>query len=241
VAEHPLIGVMHVIDHADERVHVHTPCQDVLVPHLSHSTTLTLHAVRILGFADTGRVARRFRLDQAAVESTLEDFRASGWVTRSEFGGTAGWSLTKEGRRQHERLMAAELDTVAARPAVSVAHQAFVPLNAQFQKAVTKWQLRPIGGNTMSANDHTDFRWDDRVLQSLQSVGRLLFSLEADLTGQLVRFEGYSKRYDAATARALAGRHDWIDGVGIDSCHVVWMELHEDLLGTLGLQRGDGN
>jgi hypothetical protein len=29
--------------------------------------------------------------------------------------------------------------------------------------------------------------------------------------------------------------------VGLDSCHVVWMELHEDLLGTLGLPRGEGN
>jgi hypothetical protein len=26
--------------------------------------------------------------------------------------------------------------------------------------------------------------------------------------------------------------------VGGDSCHTVWMELHEDLLATLGLERG---
>jgi len=211
------------------------------VPHPSHPATLTLHAVRILGFADTGRVARRFSLDPVAVESTLEDFRASGWVSRSEFGGTGGWSLTEEGRHHNELLMAQELDAVGARPTVSAAHQAFLPLNTRFQGAVTKWQLRPTGGNVMSANDHTDFRWDDRVLQSLQSLGRRLVLLEADLTGQLPRFEGYSSRYDAAMSRALARRHEWIDGVGLDSCHVVWMELHEDLLGTLGLPRGEGN
>ena len=211
------------------------------MPHSSHPTTLTLHALRILGFADAGRVTRRFRLDSTAVESDLEDFRASGWVTRSEFDGTAGWSLTQEGRHQHELLMASELDAVGARPAVSAAHKVFVPLNAKFQGAVTKWQLRPVGSNAMSANDHTDFRWDDRVLRSLQSVARRLIVLEADLAGQLLRFEGYSKRYDAALTRAVAGRHEWVDGVGIDSCHVVWMELHEDLLGTLGLKREDGN
>ena len=61
------------------------------------------------------------------------------------------------------------------------------------------------------------------------------------LTLRLLRFEGYSRAYDAAAARAWAGRHDWVDGVGIDSCHVVWMELHEDLLATLGLQRSHGN
>jgi hypothetical protein len=30
------------------------------------------------------------------------------------------------------------------------------------------------------------------------------------------------------------------DGVGEDSCHLVWIQLHEDLLATLGLERGDG-
>jgi hypothetical protein len=24
----------------------------------------------------------------------------------------------------------------------------------------------------------------------------------------------------------------------VDSCHTVWMELHEDLMATLGIQRG---
>jgi hypothetical protein len=28
-----------------------------------------------------------------------------------------------------------------------------------------------------------------------------------------------------------------VAGTGIDSCHVVWMELHEDLISTLGIQR----
>lgn len=210
------------------------------MPHVSDPATLTLHAVRILGFADTGRVARRFQLDRETVEVTLEDFRASGWVTRSEFGGTTGWSLTDEGRRQNEDRTAAELNA-AGLLTVAAVHREFVPLNSQFQNAVTKWQLRPLGGNAMVANDHTDFRWDERVLRTLQSIGRRLVPLEEELTGQLSRFEGYSKRYDTATARAWAGRREWVDGVGIDSCHVVWMELHEDFLATLGLQRGPGN
>lgn len=79
------------------------------------------------------------------------------------------------------------------------------------------------------------------MLRTLQSIGRRLVPLEEELTGQLSRFEGYSERYDTATARAWAGRREWVDGVGIDSCHVVWMELHEDLLATLGLQRGPDN
>jgi hypothetical protein len=34
------------------------------------------------------------------------------------------------------------------------------------------------------------------------------------------------------------GGSRWVDGVGIDSCHLVWMQLHEDLLATLGLNCG---
>jgi hypothetical protein len=31
-----------------------------------------------------------------------------------------------------------------------------------------------------------------------------------------------------------------VTGVGIDSCHTVWFELHEDLLATLNIERGQG-
>ena len=39
-----------------------------------------------------------------------------------------------------------------------------------------------------------------------------------------------------ATA-ANASEGPAVDSESIDSCHTVWMELHEDLLATLGLKR----
>ena len=33
--------------------------------------------------------------------------------------------------------------------------------------------------------------------------------------------------------------HEWADGLGIDSSHLVWIQLHEDLLASLGLDRAD--
>jgi hypothetical protein len=30
-----------------------------------------------------------------------------------------------------------------------------------------------------------------------------------------------------------------VDAIEIDSCHRVWMQLHEDLIATLGMQRGN--
>jgi DNA-binding MarR family transcriptional regulator len=205
----------------------------------STTETLTLHAVRLLGYASVARVAARFGLERAAVEEHLLDGEARGWVTRSRFGGDEGWSLTDRGRTEDERRLAAELEQAGARPVVADVHQRFLPLNGRFQQAATRWQIRPLPGDPMAANDHQDFRWDDRVLDDLRSVGRRLRPLEAELAGALSRFGGYADRYDAALDRVVAGHGRWVDEPGVDSCHVVWMQLHEDLLSTLGLERGD--
>ncbi len=118
-------------------------------------------------------------------------------------------------------------------------HSAFLPLNARFQHAVTRWQVHPIPGDTLAANDHADHRWDDRVLEDLASVSRRLKPLAEDLEGLLARFSGYATRYDAVLARVERGQHRWVDDMSRDSCHRVWFELHEDLLASLGLARGD--
>lgn len=205
----------------------------------SEPTTLTLRAVRLLGFAETQRIASRFSLDRDEAAEHLLDFEAHGWVTRSEFAGSAGWSLTDRGRAENERRLGEELDASGARGTVAEIHNRFLPLNGRFQEAVTRWQVRPLPGDAMAANDHTDFRWDDRVIDSLTSVGRRLVPLDAELADVLARFGGYAERYNAAVARVTRGEIRWVDGLGIDSCHMVWIQLHEDLLASLGLDRGD--
>ena len=146
--------------------------------------------------------------------------------------------MTDAGRAQNGRQLAAELDAAGARAVVSDARAAFDPLNARFLEAVTHWQVRPAPGDPLAANDHTDPRWDDRVIDSLTGLGTQLAPLCAELSGALVRFDGYHVRYAAAAARVQRGEIRWVDGLGIDSCHGVWMQLHEDLLATLGVERG---
>lgn len=205
----------------------------------SDPTTLTLHGVRLLGFAEAQQVAARFGLDRDEVGELLLDLEAYGWVSRSEFAGRAGWSLTDRGRVENERRLAGELRDAGSRFRVVEAHHRFLPLNARFQEAVTRWQVRPLPGDPMAANDHTDFQWDDRVIETLRSLGRRLTPLNADLVDVLPRFDGYAERYNAAVARVVRGESRWVDGLGIDSCHVVWMQLHEDLLASLGLDRSE--
>lgn len=59
-----------------------------------------------------------------------------------------------------------------------------------------------------------------------------------DPLAALERFSGYPERYAAGLDKAGQGQRSWVDQPRIDSCHTVWMELHEDLLATLGLERG---
>jgi hypothetical protein len=200
---------------------------------------LVLHAVRLRGMADNRAVAQRCGVGRKVADELLLDHQAYGWITWSEFAGVGGWSLTDPGRAENERRLAAELRAVAGGDAaVRAAHERFLPLNDRLLRACTDWQIRPVPGAAMAANDHRDPDWDGRVLTELGALSGELSPVVAELTGVLERFRGYDTRFAAALARAQAGEPSWVDRSGADSCHSVWFELHEDLVATLGIRRG---
>ncbi|HZX09218.1 transcriptional regulator [Kribbella sp.] len=190
---------------------------------------LVLHAVRLLGFAHTRAVAERFGLPVKSTEEMLRDAEARGWVAYSSFAGTAGWSLTEAGRTENERRLAGEL--TGSTKVVQQVYDEFLPLNKILQQACTDWQLRPVDGDPLGVNDHSDAAWDAGVLDELRVLSGALHPLVKRLTEALPRFQGYDVRF----ANAL--EHGWVDRSDVDSCHRVWFELHEDLLATLGLKR----
>jgi DNA-binding MarR family transcriptional regulator len=198
---------------------------------------LTLHAVRISGYADTAAIAQRFRLDPAETTETLHDAEAYGWVTRSAFADLEGWSLTESGRKENERQLAAELAATGREDDIAEIHRDFLPLNARLQQACTDWQLRPVPGDRLAPNDHTDPAWDLGILDELAAIDQALAPLAARLEDVLTRFGGYHSRFSKALHRAKAGDSGWVDRTDVDSCHRVWFELHEDLIATLGLTR----
>ena len=209
-----------------------------MAAHVSAPDDLVLHGPRVLGFASPGRIAARFDLDPDEVEDRLIEFAARGWVGHTRFADTGGWSLTEEGRAEDERRMAAELELTGARETVAEAHSRFLPLNKRFGKVCTDWQLRPTRTEPMAANDHTDWRWDERVLRALATLGRDLAAVTDPPARCLQRLDGYPARYLAALARVDTGERRWVDSPEVDSCHTVWIQLHEDLLATLGIARG---
>jgi hypothetical protein len=207
------------------------------VTYVSAPEDLSLLAVRTLGFPTPARVAARYGLDLAAVEEALLDFEALGWARHTSFGGRSGWSATEAGRVEVERRLTAELDQAGARQVVTAAHIAFRPLNRRVAHACTDWQIRPTRLDPMAFNDHTDWPWDERVLKTLASAGAAFRQLCEELAASLARFGGYADRYFAALAQVDAGHRAWVDAPDRDSCHLIWMQFHEDLLATLNLSR----
>ncbi len=207
---------------------------------VSSAELLTLHGVRIMGMADTNAVSRRFSLDEDTVEELLLDHESVGWVRRVGFGDISGWALTEIGREQDNRLLAVELTNACARDSVARSHASFIELNSRFLRTITNWQIRPIPGDPLAVNNHSDWRWDENVRGSLAGLSRSLRPIGDRLADDLTRFTGYPDRFAAALERVDHGQRNWVDGSRIDSCHTVWFELHEDLLSTLGLERGEG-
>lgn len=206
--------------------------------HDSDPRLLALHAVRIKGFADDATVARRFGLDRAEVTEHLLDFEAYGFVRRSEFLDLSGWGVTDRGRTANEAQLRAELEETGAGPAVRAAYDRFLAHNERLLRACTGWQLRPQPGDPYAVNDHSDWAWDERVLRDLRDLAGRLREIVAELSGVLTRFAGYDERFEASLRRVDEGDLSGVDKPREDSCHTVWMELHEDLIASLGESRG---
>ena len=190
--------------------------------------------------ADHDQVARRFELEPAEVRESLLDFEAYGWVTKVEFADLQGWTLTYMGKAENERQLADDLRSTGAGDVLRSAYQEFVVQNGELLRASTDWQIRPTAADPLAANDHVDRRWDARVLHTLADLDMYLRRCCRTLSDRLLRFRGYDQRFSSALARVERGDHGWVNRPRADSCHTVWMELHEDFLATLNLHRGGG-
>jgi hypothetical protein len=195
---------------------------------------LVLHALRCIGFAGLPRVAAATGLGESDVESELIDLAVAGHVTHAA-GDFGGWGLTEAGRAADAKRVAEELDTAGTRAAVADAYDRFLVLNPELLDLCTAWQMQSVDG-VLTANDHADPVYDDRVLDRFTDFDRRAEVVCADLSVALPRFERYRVRLADALARAKSGALDFVTD-SMASYHTVWFQLHEDLLATLGIPR----
>jgi hypothetical protein len=199
---------------------------------LADQRLLVLHALRLSGFVDADSLADRTGVDPATVHELLEQARGDGYAVERS-GRISGWILTPEGRLSHARLLADELAERGCRPQVEAANEAFLALNAPFKELCTAWQLRPGG----SPNDHSDPAYDAAVVAGLEALHPRAVAVTTGLAALLPRFARYERDFTAALDRLRSGDLRALAAPLSGSYHDHWMELHQDLLSTLGRER----
>jgi DNA-binding MarR family transcriptional regulator len=197
---------------------------------------LVLHGLRLKGFAEAFAVATLFGLEEPDVAVALKELADEGLVQRRD-GRVSGWSLTAEGRTAEAALLGEELERSGAREQVTLGYEQFVVVNGELLEVCTAWQLKSLDG-AQTINDHADVAYDAETIDRLGAVHATAAPVVASLGGALDRFAGYGPRLEHALGRVRAGATEWFTKPLLDSYHTVWFELHEDLLSTLGKQRG---
>lgn len=198
--------------------------------------TLVMHGLRLKGFAEPPSVAETVGIAEAAAKPALDQLVADGLATYRD-GRLSGFSLTSDGRAEHARLLSEELDAHGVRDAVHAAYRRFLGHNGQLLTVCTAWQLRDVEGES-TINDHSDAAYDAGVIEQLAEVHGQVRPICEELAASLQRYALYGPRLGAALDRVRAGDTDWFTKPMIASYHTIWFELHEDLLATLGIERG---
>jgi hypothetical protein len=206
------------------------------VPFVSEPDFLVLLGLRLGGFLEADALSGRLEIAHDDVAKYLEVFEREGLV-RHRPGALGGWTLTAEGRAEGERRAAAELEASGTRPLVEGAYRAFLEQNQGVLQLCTDWQLRD-GPDGPAPNDHTDAAYDASVVARLVETDADVQPVCRQLTAALDRFVGYGSRFAGALEHVRNGEIDWFTKPIIDSYHTVWFELHENLLATLGIERG---
>jgi DNA-binding Lrp family transcriptional regulator len=188
-----------------------------------------LQAVRLKGRTRPADLAATLGREPAEITELVERLTASGLLT-----GGATLRISPAGRARLDALLAEERRNVDP-AAMAAAYHEFGPVNAEFKSVVTDWQLK--GGPHGTPNTHDDPEYDAAVLARLDGVhARVTPILEAVAT-QVPRLGAYSTKLVAALDKVKAGDTAWLTRPLIDSYHTVWFELHEELIGAVGMTR----
>jgi len=161
---------------------------------------------------------------------------AAGFVAHRD-GVISGWHLTSAGRAEHAAALAAEVVERGAADQVRGSYERFVALDGLVKAVCTAWQVRDLAAGVV--NDHSDAEYDTAVVARLATINAGATAVVDVLAEAMPRFGPYRRRLDAANERVQAGDGDALTKPLSGSYHDVWMELHEDLLLTLGLDRSE--
>jgi hypothetical protein len=197
---------------------------------MSTATTVTefsvLHALKVRGLAGADALAESAGVTADEVVVIMDAAVEQGWA-KLRSGRVSGYMLTSPGRERYT-VVRAENVTEAEVAGLTPVYQQFLAPNQSFKEVTTDWQLKAEGDIAVVLPRLDQVH--DQVVGVIDEAGRVT-----------PRFTIYRDRFERAIAAFRGG-----DGAALakpmsGSYHDVWMELHEDLLATLGLERTDAD
>jgi hypothetical protein len=180
-----------------------------------------LHALRVRGFADLDKVVESTGHDADTVAEVLSGTTERGH-TKERTGKISGFMLTPAGKARHV-LLRGDSVSPAQVDAIVAAYDEFLAPNRAFKQLTTDVQLDKIETSAIGA--------------ALDDLHRQVEAVLGTATAAVPRFSRYETRLADALARYHGGDADALALPMSGSYHDVWMELHEDLLATIGRER----
>jgi hypothetical protein len=169
-------------------------------------------------------------LPEEEVLSHLQAMQEEGHTNYREARGL--WQLTKDGREAYVAALEEDVSRPGFREGLSVKYHRFLEMNEIFKGLCADWQLR--NGET---NDHSDTAYDEDCIKRLGVLDDEAQPICHSFAEVAKRFDGYAARLTGSRKALEAGDQRMLTGVMCGSYHDVWMELHEDLLLTQGIDR----
>jgi hypothetical protein len=194
---------------------------------------LALHGLAVKKAGGPDAVAVIVGADEAGVAAALEAAVEAGRAA----GANGTFMVAPAGREWLDSEYPQAFAEFRANPAATETYERFERINRKLLELFTDWQMIPAAGGERIANDHTDADYDAGIVDRLGDQHERAEKVLDGFAELEPRLSIYRDRLDAAYDKVLAGDHDWVSAVRIDSYHTVWFELHEDLLRMLGRER----
>ena len=121
-------------------------------------------------------------------------------------------------------MRGAGVDGVSGARTLADVYVLFAALNREVKQLVYVWQTEtPERRPALLANLGRLHRRTSPLLDSMVALD--------------ARYASYRERLASAVNRAGNGEHEYVSGLGVDSFHSVWWQLHSELLRALGRER----
>ena len=198
--------------------------------HDSHPRFRVHHALRIKGFVRVENVAELAGLPEDEALAHLQAMQEEGHTNFREARGL--WQLTPDGRQAYMIALEEDVSRPGFKEGLAEKYHRFLDMNESFKALCTDWQLR-----NGEPNDHSDKAYDAACIKRLGALDDEAQPICHTFSQVAKRFDGYAARLAGSRTALEAGDTRMFTGVMCGSYHDVWMELHEDLIITQGIDR----